>query len=253
MPAMSKTEVFRKLMHPRRLMRGAAVSVDDSGVSREAFLAALRRTELLCNMPEALAGGLLEAMAGRRVREGAVLFREGARGDSLLLKASGTARVSQLRPGLQETRVLAVLTEPAVLGQESFYGVEKRSITVRMLTAGTVFHLRRGVFAELVAQTCVTWCDAERATAQGAHLLWIGDAGTRPRTMPGVPCITIDHIKRYVREAPAGAATLCCARDDTAAAFAAFLLSQRGLRAVAVRQGRKLSVSEPDRSRESIV
>jgi len=250
MPDMSKKDVLRNLMRPRQMVRGTAVSVDACGVPREALLAALRRTELLCNMPESLAVALLETMVGRRVRAGAVLFREGARGDSILLKAAGTARVSQLRPGFQDLRVLATLAEPAVLGQASVYGVETRDVTVRMLSEGTVFILRRAAFAALVAQTCVDWCEAERATSADSHVLWIGEAGTRPRAMRGVPCLTIDHIKRYVREAPAGATTLCCARDDAAAALAAFLLVQRGLKAVAVRAGRKLTVTEDRRSME---
>lgn len=248
----NRVDTFRHFMNPRRLMRGAAVTVGDCGVAREDLLAALRRTELLCNMPDGLANALLEAMAGRRVSEGAVVFREGARGDSLLLKAAGAARVTQLRAGLKQARELATLTDPAVLGQEAFYGVDKRAVTVRMVTAGTVFHIRRGVFAELVADGWVRWCDSDALTSGGEHLLWIGAANTRPRALTGAPCLTIDRIKHYVREAPMGRITYCCARDDTIAAFAAFLLAQRGLEAVAVRQGRKLSVVSQGANQESV-
>lgn len=240
----SKSETFRALINPRRLLRGAAVTAADCGVSREALLAAMRKTELLCNMPDALVDVLLETMVGRRIREGSLLFREGARGDSLVLKGAGVARVSQQRSGFQEARVLATLSEPAVLGQESFYGVDKRLVTVRMITDGSVFHIRRGIFADLVANGFVSWCSAEDAVKEGTALLWIGDAGTRPKGMAGVPCLTLDQIRRYVREAPAGQTTCCCARDDTTAAFGAFLLCQRGLRAVAVRQGRRLALPD---------
>ena len=236
--------MFRSFITPRRFMRGSAVTVDTCGVPREALVAALRRTELLCNVPDTMANALLDVMVGRRVREGAALFREGSRGDSLVLKAAGTARVVQLRSGLKDIRVLATLTEPAVLGQEAFYGVDKRSVTVRMLTEGTVFHIRRGVFADLIANGFVAWCDVGDVPAQGAKQVWIGSAEARPLAMKGAPCITIDHLKRYVREAPANAPIYCCSRDDTTSAFAAFLLSQRGLQAKAVRHGRKLSLSE---------
>ena len=231
-------------------MRGTAVAVDSCGVPREALIAALRRTELLCNMPDAMADTLLAAMVGRRIRKGAVLFREGARGDSLVLKAAGTARVVQLRSGFKEARVLATLSEPVVLGQEAFYGVDKRAVTVRMLTAGTVFHVRRGDFADLVADGFVTWCDVADVPSQGARQVWIGSAETRPHAMQGVPCIAIDRLKRYVREVPVGETIYCCARDDMTAAFAAFLLSQRGLRVQAVRRGRKLSLPEDVAHRE---
>ncbi|MFU8780724.1 MAG: cyclic nucleotide-binding domain-containing protein [Kiritimatiellia bacterium] len=232
--------MFRKFINPGRLLRGTAITVDDCGVSRAALLLALRRTELFCRMPDALADLLLQTMAGRRVREGAYLFREGDRGDSLLLKGDGVACVTQLRPGMMDARTLARLTEPCVLGQEAFYGVEKRSVTVRMLSEGSVFHIRLGVFADLVANDFVTWCEAD-AVPVDAHLLWIGDSRRRPRGLAGMPCVTIDCLKRYVREAPAGDATYCCAKDDTIAALASFLLAQSGLKALAVRQGRKLS------------
>jgi len=236
-------------MTPRRLMGGTAVTVDNCGVSRESLIAALRRTELLCNMPNDMEDALLEAMVGRRVRKGAVLFREGARGDSLVLKAAGTARIVQLRSGLPTARVLATLSEPAVLGQEAFYGIDKRSVTARMLSEGTVFHVRRGVFADLVAKGFVSWCEADKVPQDEARLVWIGEAKTRPRSLQGVHSITIDHLKLFVREARVGESIYCCAREDTTAAFAAFLISQRGLQAVAVRQGRKLP--PPPESHES--
>lgn len=225
-------------------MRGSAVTVASCGVPREALIAALRRTELLCNMPDAMAETLLKTMVGRRVRGGAVLFREGARGDSLVLKAAGTARVVQLRAGFKDVRELAILTEPAVLGQEAFYGVDKRAVTVKMRSEGTVFHIRRGVFADLVSNGFVTWCEVGNVPSQAARQVWIGSAETRPHAMKRIPCISIDLLKRYVREAPVGETIYCCSRDDTTAAFAAFLLSQRGLQAQAVRQGRKLSLPE---------
>ncbi len=229
-------------MTPRRFMRGSGVSLDACGVPRETLVAALRRTELLCNMPDSMANTLLEAMVGKQVRKGAVLFREGARGDSLVLKAAGTARVVQLRSGFKDTRVLATLSEPSVLGQDAFYGVDKRSLTARMLTDGTVFHIRRGVFADLLANGFVTWCEVGDVPASSATQVWIGGAETRPRNLQHAPCLEIDRLKRYVLEAPAGETVYCCSRDDTKAAFAAFLLSQRGLKAHAVRQGRKLSL-----------
>jgi len=238
----SKSEVFRRFVTPRRFMRGASVSVDACGVSRDVLIATLRRTELLCNMPDDMADVLLDSMVGRRIRKGAVLFREGSRGDSLVLKASGTAQVLQLRSGLANARVLATLTEPAVLGQESFYGVDKRSVTVRMLTEGTVFHIRRGLFADLVASGFVHWVGADETLLHEKNVVWIGEARTRPRAMQGTACVSIDHLKRYVRETSFGETIYCCSRDDTIAAFAAFLFAQRGLDAIAVRNGRKASL-----------
>ncbi len=224
-------------------MRGAAITVENCGVSRASLVATLRRTELLCNMPESMEDVLLDTMVGRRVREGAVLFREGARGDSLVLKAAGMARIVQLRSGLPAARVLATLSDPAVLGQEAFYGVDKRSVTVRMLTEGTVFHIRRSVFADLVSDGFVTWCDVDEVRLDEGKLVWVGEAKTRPRAMQGAHCVSIEHLKRFVREVSVKEAIYCCARDDTTAAFSAFLFSQRGFRAMAVRQGRKVSSS----------
>ena len=238
----SKSEMFRSFIVPRRFMRGASVSVDACGVSREVLIATLRRTELLCNMPDTMADVLLNAMVGRRIRKGAVLFREGSRGDSLVLKASGTAQVLQLSSGLANARVLATLIEPAVLGQESLYGVDKRSMTVRMLNEGTVFHMRRGIFADLVADGFVNWVGADEILPQDKKVVWIGEARTRPRAMQGIACVSIDYLKRYIRETSSGETIYCCSRDDTTAAFAAFLLAQRGLDAIAVRNGRKLAL-----------
>jgi hypothetical protein len=246
----SKTDMLRRMVRPRRMLRGTTVSLDDCGVPRAALLHCLRQTELFSNVPDALADLILEAMVVRRLREGAVLFREGARGDSILLKAAGAVRISQLRPDLQESRVLATLTDPAVLGQEAFYGVEKRSVTARMMTSGTVLHLRRGEFADLVSKHFVKWCEADKVPKEKAYVLWVGVSRSRPRSLAGVPCARVSRVKRHVQEAAPGQPVYCCAKDDATAAFAAFLLEQRGQHAVAVRQGRKLSVAENSDQRE---
>lgn len=240
---MTKSEMFKNMIKPNRLMRGVPTSVADCGVERDTLIATLRRTELLCNMPKEMEDMLLETMVGRHLREGAILFREGARGDSLVLKAAGTARVVQLRSGLPSARTLATLSEPAVLGQEAFYGVDTRAVTVRMLSEGTVFHIRRGAFADLVAKKFVEWLAPENVLQQEGRIVWVGEAKTRPRALHAAHCVAIDHLKRFVREVSAEDRIYCCAKDDTVAAFAAFLFSQRGLQAMAVRNGRKLSLS----------
>ncbi len=226
-----------------RLLRGASLKVADCGVDESRLSAALRRTEILCNLTDDQAGDLLHGMRGTIVRGGTTLFREGARGDSMILVASGAVRVQQTLAGSRQVRELAFLQEPAVFGIEAFCGIEKRSVSVRMEEQGAVFFLRRGAFADWVARH-IQWHGLEEVSPDRVGLLWIGEAKRRPRGCSGVPCLQLDGLRSYIREAPPGVITCCCARDDRDSALAAFLLGQHGVRAVAMHSGKRLAAGQ---------
>lgn len=235
-----------KGLRPRfggRLRRGTSqAAVRTCGVDMSRLREALRQTEMLCGITDAQADELLHLMRGRTLKANATLYREGARGDSLVLVACGTVEVLRSHKAGHGTRELAVLQQPTLLGTEALKGVERRLITIRFRTDGIVFFLRLGAFAQWAAQQ-IPWCTPPDIPRE-ADVIWIGSSHTRPRGARGMRCLQLHRLRAYVREVSGGRRTVCMARDDRDSAIAAFLLAQRGLAAHAVRNGKKGVIPE---------
>lgn len=142
-------------------------------------------------------------------------------------------------------RPIAMLKEPAGLGEEALLGAEIRSVSATMLSDGVVLSIRRSDFARLVSAHGVVWLTPEEAAgiAQSpAAWLWAGEANSRPRGMSSdIPTVVLERLRLRLSEFDATRHYLCCGRDDATGALAAFLMTQRGFKASAVRDGRRVA------------
>jgi CRP-like cAMP-binding protein len=224
-------------------------SLADTGIGVDTLAGAVGKSELFCNADPGFVRKMLDVMTVRRVRAGEVILRQGRRGDSVVLLAGGQAEVTRARAGDRTVRQLAVLTRPEVLGEEALLGAEIRSVSVTMLTDGFVLKLRRSEFACLASAHGVAWLESEEAagmTQPPGAWLWLGSARTRPAGMgAGVPAVMLDSLRQQLAELDPARHYLCCGRDDSTSALAAFLLTQRGFAASAVRSGRHAATTVP--------
>ncbi len=202
---------------------------------------AIGKTELFCNAGEPLVHQMLGMMQARRVRRGELILRQGARSDRFTVLATGQAEVTRAREGTRASRSLAVLKEPAGLGEEALMGVEIRSITVVMLTNGVVLEIRRADFARFVSVHGVQWVTPAAVEAQPPPVwLWIGTVGSRPRDAGAdVQAIPLERLRERLSDLAPQRHYLCGGRDEGSRALAAFLLAQRGFTASAVRDGKR--------------
>jgi len=95
---------------------------------------------------EALAPALRARLAAkghmRHFKAGALIFREGAPGESMMVIAKGAVRISTLAPNAREI-VLAELSEGAVFGEISVLDGRARSADAHAATNCTLFTLDR--------------------------------------------------------------------------------------------------------------
>ncbi len=243
----SNPVLLRWFRHP--VLRLKRFSLVDTGVGADTLVEAVVKTELFCNADPGFVRTMLAAMAVRRVHAGDVILRQGRRGDSFVLLAAGQAEVTRAREGDRAVRQLAVLARPEGFGEEALIGAAIRSVSVTMLTDGFVLKLSRSDFSRLVSEHAVAWLAAEAAEAMAqppGAWLWLGSARTRPAGMGGAaPVVMLDRLRQQLSELAPSRHYLCCGRDDSNSALAAFLLSQRGFEASAVRGGRHVASTFP--------
>ncbi len=221
------------------------LTLSDAGVPLNVLVDVLANAELFCNVSKPLVERMLESMQVRNVRRGERILRQGERSDRFVLLVSGQAEVMHAKEGTRSVRSLAILNEPAGLGEEALLGAEIRSVSVLMLSDGVVMEIRRADFARLIEMHGVNWLSLEEALSVRSPFkrLCIGKPGSLPREKAGEwLCIPLEKLREQLSDLAQQVHYLCCGRDAGNAALAAFLLSQRGFIASAVQDGKKMLV-----------
>lgn len=227
---------------PMRTLR-CETALEQAGVDTEAVAARIGRSELLCNLETSVIQALLDAMDVVPVQAGQTIVRQGKRSDALLVLAVGEAVVTHTPSGGGAERILARLAQPTSFGEDAMLGPCPQTVSVLMKTDGIVLRMKRNAFVSFVAQQAVTWVSADVELAADRETrgvwLWVDDANMKRQDFRGgtmaIPlhCLreqlaTLDRAPRYY----------CCCRDGRYSAVAAFVLTQRGFSAFAVRDGR---------------
>jgi|KBSSwiStaDraftv2_1062776.scaffolds.fasta_scaffold125361_2 Cyclic nucleotide-binding domain len=154
-----------------------------------------------------------------RLSAGETVVREGESADMFYVLANGSAEVRR------RDRRLAALVPGDSFGADALVSGQRRNASVVMVSEGRVMRLPGDAFRGLVSERLVQWVDA----TPGAHAI---DLSIRPRGPDGLRALAgeLDLAATYVFD---GA-------TEGDRALAAFLATQRGVRAFA-RRGSKSS------------
>jgi hypothetical protein len=146
---------------------------------------------------------------------GETVVREGEPADTFYVLANGSAEVRRT------DRRLATLVPGDSFGADALVSGQRRNASVAMMTDGRVMCLKAETFRGLVSERLVRWVDA----APSAHAI---DLSVRPRGPDGLRALAgeLDLATTYVFDG--------AAEGDRA--LAAFLATQRGVRAFARRR-----------------
>jgi cyclic nucleotide-binding protein len=152
-----------------------------------------------------------------RLASGETVVREGEPADMFYVLANGSAEVRR------RDRRLAALIPGDSFGADALVTGQRRNASVVMVSDGRVMRLSADAFRGLVSERLVRWVDA----APAAHAI---DLSIRPRGPDGLRALAgeLDLAATYVFDG--------AAEGDRA--LAAFLATQRGVRAFA-RRGSK--------------
>lgn len=186
-----------------------------------------------------------ECMVERPVAAGETIVTQGEPGDSYYIILSGDAEVWVTDPLSDETARVAVLSDADAFGEEALLLEGNRTATVKMISPGRLLVLSKADFDQLVKSEMVEVIDAESANAmlRGRSVGLLDcryDVEYEESRIPGAQLVPLDKLRRegVFSIDPKHTYIVYC-RSGRRSKAAAFLLRERGIRALSLNGGIK--------------
>lgn len=195
-----------------------------------------------------------ERMIERTAAAGEAIVTQGEPGDSYYIILSGEAEVWVTDPLTDETAKVTVLSDGDAFGEEALLLEGSRTATVRMNTPGRLLALSKTDFDELLKPQMVDVIGAEQAKDMlrrgAAKLLDCRyDMEYEESRIPGAQLVPLDKLRREgVFSIDPEPAYIVYCRSGRRSNAAAFLLRERGIRALSLAGGIKNWPYEVDNS-----
>ena len=184
-----------------------------------------------------------ERMVERPVNAGETIVAQGDPGDAYYIILAGEAEVWVTDPLSDETRCVTVLGETDAFGEEALLLDGNRTATVRMATPERLLRLGKDDFDALLKPRMVEEIDADRAhemLASGAARLLDCryPAEFEEVRIPGAQLLPLDSLRRQgVFTLDPEPTYIVDCRSGRRSSAAAFLLQERGMRALSLSGG----------------
>lgn len=185
------------------------------------------------SLPPANIAPLLQRFVRYAVKRGDVIVRQGEDGDYYYLIERGRCKVTREVAGA--TVELAELTEGDAFGEEALVADAQRNASVVMKTDGVLLRLAKNDFITLLREPLLhrlSSAGARRRADQGA--IWVDvrfPAEFRQDGIPGAINIPLNEIRQAASSLDSAKEYIVYCQTGRRSSAAAFLLSQRGIRA----------------------
>lgn len=186
-----------------------------------------------------------ERMVERPVASGETIVTQGEPGDSYYIILSGEAEVWVTDPITDETARVTVLSDADAFGEEALLLGGNRTATVKMKSPGRLLVLNKTDFDELLKPKMVDEINAEQADGMlkrgAAKLLDCRyDMEYEESRIPGAQLVPLDKLRREgVFSIDPEPTYIVYCRSGRRSSAAAFLLRERGIRALSLTGGIK--------------
>lgn len=204
----------------------------------------VRHLKTLRSIPLERVRMAFERMAERDVEAGDVIVTQGEPGDAYYMILSGEAEVWQTDPFTDDAALVAVLGDGDAFGEEALIQSGYRNATVKMTTPGRLLVLAKADFDELlkpVMSQDVSPVDA-KAMLDGGLAKLIDcryDMEYEESRIPGARLVPLDRLRQGVSSIdPEGSYIVYC-RSGRRSKAAAYLLKERGIKALSLTGGIK--------------
>ena len=185
------------------------------------------------SLPAANISRLRDRFARIEVRRGDVILREDEPGDYYYLIESGRCTITRKVGGADME--IADLKPGDAFGEEALLSNATRNATVTMKTNGALMRLSKSDFFELLSEPLlnrIDWKEANLRVANGAQWVDVRYPAEFVRDgLPGAINIPLNEVRRSVQLLDAGREYVAYCQSGRRSSAAAFLFSQRGLRA----------------------
>jgi len=173
------------------------------------------------------------------VKKGDVVIREGAEGDFYFVIETGRCKVERMVGGV--SMLLADLKSGDAFGEEALVSEVKRNATVTMKSDGALLKLAKNDFVELLRQPLLQRLSPEEARSRVANgAQWIDvryPSEYQYDKLVGAINIPLSEIRNAVGALDKEKEYVLYCQSERRSAAAAFLLAQRGYRALVLAGG----------------
>lgn len=194
---------------------------------------------------QALPAANIEKLSGRMqkmpVKAGQIIIRQGDEGDYYYVIESGKAKVLRHNDaGVRQD--LADLGPGTPFGEEALISDAKRNATVAMLTDGVLLRLAKKDFVELLREPLLNWVTQQEAlvkvkAGKGKWLDVRHATEYQHARVPGAVLCPLHELRNRANALDKDIEYICYCKTGRRSSAAAFLLSQRGLKAYVLKGG----------------
>lgn len=202
----------------------------------------VRQVAAFRRLPLAHVETALDKMRPVMAEAGETIVRQGDVGDSYFLIESGQAEVWRTDTAGGPARCISVLGAGSTFGEEALLLGQSRNATVTMTTQGRLWRLEKSDFDQLLKAVLVEEIDSEAALRmiQAGEANWIDcrfPAEFSEAHIPGAWPVPLDVIRESTPNFDRETTYIVYSREDRRSACGAFLLREKGYRALSLKGG----------------
>jgi len=217
------------------------ISVIEMGEdSASEWMMEMLRSEAFRKLPAENITEMFNRMEVMEVKKGDVVIRQGEPGDYYYVIQEGRVEVSRKT---KEGKVVSLnrLEAGAQFGEEALVSDAPRNATIIMLTDGILLRLAKNDFLELVRAPMIKWLsfgEAQQMVKNGAGLLDVRTENEyREGAIKGAQSMPLYKLRVLVDRLDTATKYIIYCQTGVRSGVAAFLLSQRGIDAYALKGG----------------
>lgn len=183
-------------------------------------------------------------MTQQTAQAGETIITQGELGDRYFLMDSGKAEVIRTDPFTEETARVDVIGPGDAFGEESLVQGGYRNATIRMLTPGRLLVLKKEDFDTLLTPVVISEIAPEEALAkvQAGEAIWVDcryDMEFEESRIPGALFCPLDQMRKRLQSLDLDTLHIVYCRSGRRSKAAAFILRERGIKALSLTGGIK--------------
>ncbi len=239
--------VWNQFMHrePEVIMSAEGVI----NVDKSQWVQKMYRSPTFRHLPAANIEQLLDSLEPIRVNVGDMIIRQGDTGDYFYMLNEGTALVTRVIEGENESIEITELSAGNGFGEAALLSDQPRNASVSMVTDGLILRLAKSDFVRLLNEPTLHWVTQGELQAKLSE----GARGLDVRTpsefahghLPASINIPIQELHQRLKELDKAQAYICYCEAGRRSSAAAFILGQYGIKASVLKAGLD---SLPDKS-----
>ncbi len=210
-------------------------------IDKSQWVQKMYRSPTFRHLPPANIEQLLDSLEPIRVNVGDLIIRQGDAGDYFYMLNEGTALVTRVTEGEDESIELTELSAGSGFGEAALLSEQPRNASVSMVTDGVLLRLAKTDFVRLLNEPTLHWVkhsELQATLSEGARGLDVRTPSEFAHGhLPGSINIPIQELHQRIKELDKAQSYICYCEAARRSSAAAFILGQYGINASVLKAG----------------